>query len=155
MIQRGGWTRIPILILLAVACAAVSNFAASRERKLAWAGSYPRALEITADSTVPRGTGAAEPAATSPATTSPAGPEKGAAEPPPVVTQPAGTAGSVAPAPSTVSAAAHGLARSAVPTAAPPEAAKAGPSSSASRSFPPHPDRASVEISTDDAELLL
>ncbi len=39
------WTRVLVLILLAVLCAAVSNLAASRERKLPWVGSYSRALE--------------------------------------------------------------------------------------------------------------
>ncbi len=50
MSERGGWTRGLILVLLAVACTAVSNFTASRERKLAWVGSYPRSLEVSAPS---------------------------------------------------------------------------------------------------------
>jgi rhodanese-related sulfurtransferase len=86
-----GWSRIVILILLAVACAGVSNLAASRERKMAWVGTYSRALE-----TAP----------------------------------PSSEAASV-PAPA--------------PTSAP------APSS---KTFTPHPDRASVEIGTDEAEQL-
>jgi rhodanese-related sulfurtransferase len=33
-----------VLVLAAVVCAGISNLAASRERKLPWVGSYPRAL---------------------------------------------------------------------------------------------------------------
>jgi rhodanese-related sulfurtransferase len=38
--------RTLVLILAAAVCAAISNFTASRERKLAWVGVYPHALEI-------------------------------------------------------------------------------------------------------------
>jgi rhodanese-related sulfurtransferase len=44
--RQRAWTKVLILILLAVVCAGVSNLAASRERKLPWVGSYSRALEI-------------------------------------------------------------------------------------------------------------
>ena len=105
--RQRGWTKIAILVLAAAVCAGVSNLAASKERKLAWVGSYPRALE------------------TGPPSAGPAAP------PLPAATQ----------APS-------------APAAAPPSQAAAPPPSAASGSYPPHPDRASVEIGTNDAEIL-
>ena len=103
MSQRIGWSRILILVLLAVVCAAVSNLAASRERKMAWIGAYSRALDA-----------------------SPAAGET-ASVPPPAPTM----AQTSSPAPA------------AALNAAPP-----------AKAFAPHPDRASVEIGTDDAEQL-
>src|SRR5437870_13171938 len=47
MSQRIGWSRILILVLLAVVCAAVSNLAASKERKMGWVGTYSRALDAS------------------------------------------------------------------------------------------------------------
>ncbi len=94
--RQRGWTKVVLLIVAGAVCAGVSNSFASKERKLAWIGSYPRALETGAPS--------AGPAVT---------PETRAA-----------------PAPT------------------------AAPALPAAGSFPPHPDRASVEISTDDAEAL-
>ena len=101
MSQRVGWSRVLILVLLAVVCAAVSNLAASRERKMAWVGAYSRALDA-----------------------SPAAGETASAPAP-----------AVAPTSSTAPAAA-------------PNAAPSG------KAFAPHPDRASVEIGTDDAKQL-
>jgi rhodanese-related sulfurtransferase len=98
--NQSAWTKILILVLAAGVCAGVSNLAASKERKLAWVGSYPRALEVGAPS--------AEPA----------------------------TAATQAPSPTT------------------PVPAPASEASASSRSFAPHPNTASVEISTDDAEAL-
>jgi rhodanese-related sulfurtransferase len=120
MSQRA-WTRILVLILAAVVCAGVSNLAASKERKLAWIGSYPRALET--------GPPSAEPAVATPA----AAPAPSATTPVPA------PASGVSPA--SPSAAVTAGVTAAVPAASP-------------KSFPPHPDRASVEISTDDAETL-
>jgi rhodanese-related sulfurtransferase len=97
--------RILGLIAAAAVCAGVANLAASRERKLPWSGSYPRALET--DSVSP----------------SKSGPE----------TVPSASA--AAPAPSV--------------TPAPASAAAGG-----SQRFQPHPDRASDEIGTADAEAL-
>jgi rhodanese-related sulfurtransferase len=107
MNQRVAWSRILILILLAVACASVSNLVASKERKMAWVGTYSRALD-----------------------TAPAAGE--------IASGPA-PAPTVAPAVSETS--------STTPAAAP----NAAPSA---KTFAPHPDRASVEIGTDDAEQL-
>jgi rhodanese-related sulfurtransferase len=103
MSQRIGWSRILIMILLAVACAGVSNLAASKERKMAWVGTYSRALD-----------------------TAPAAGE---------------TASVPAPAPTVPGTSA--TAPAAAPNAAP-----------SAKTFAPHPDRASVEIGTDDAEQL-
>jgi len=54
--------RVAALLVLAAAAAAVSNLAASTSRKLAWVGSYPRALEVG-----PAAPKAARPAAPNPA----------------------------------------------------------------------------------------
>ncbi len=111
--------RALLLILAAAACAAISNFTASRERKMAWVGAYPRALDV------------------SPVSESASGPA--AEPPPPASTAPAASAAVASPAPS-ASASASG---------SPPGATPAG-----AKAFPPHPDRAFVEIGTDDAETL-
>jgi rhodanese-related sulfurtransferase len=102
--------RALVLILAAAACAAISNFTASRERKMAWVGAYPRALD------------------TSPVSESAPGPE---------------TAPPTTPAPAAAAAA---------PSA--PSGNAPGAAASAAKAFPPHPDRAFVEIGTDDAEVL-
>src|SRR5258708_4106608 len=102
MIQRIGWSRILILVLLAVVCAAVSNLAASREGKRGWVGTSSRALD-------------ASPAA---------GETASVPAPAPAVSQTSSTTAAAAPN-------------------APP-----------AKAFAPHPDRASVEIGTDDAEQL-
>ena len=58
--------RVAVLLVLAAAAAAVSNLAASTSRKLAWVGSYPRALEVG-----PAARQAARPAAPNPAPAAP------------------------------------------------------------------------------------
>lgn len=108
--------RIAALVVFAALCAAVANFAASTERKLAWAGSYPRALEV--------GPPAAPVPATAP-TAVPAGPSTAAESEPPAVL--------ATPSPSPA------------PAAAPVDSGKA---------FPPHPEKAAVEITPDDVQLL-
>ena len=106
MSQRVGWSRVLILVLLAVVCAAVSNLAASKERKMAWVGTYSRALDA-----------------------SPAGGESASVPAPaPAVSQTSST----------------------TPASSPNAAAANAPA----KTFVPHPDRASVEIGTDDAEQL-
>jgi rhodanese-related sulfurtransferase len=138
MSRRRNWTRILILVLAAVACAAVSNLAASRERKMAWVGDYSRALEIASASSAAASIPASVPTA---APTAPAAPENASATPPAALKEPphAVTAGAPAPA--------------GVPAGVPAEAAKVAPAPTAvAKTFAPHPDRASVEITTDDAE---
>ena len=126
MSTRIGWSRILILILLAVACAGVSNLAASRERKMAWVGTYSRALE-----------------------SAPASSETSSATAPAPTAAVSEVASTISPAAPAASAPAN------VPTGQPAEAAKAAPAAAASsKTFAPHPDRASVEIGTDDAEQL-
>jgi rhodanese-related sulfurtransferase len=104
--------RALVLILAAAACAAISNFTASRERKMAWVGAYPRALDTSPASESAAGT--------VPETTPPATPAVAASAAPP--SAPSGNAPGAAAAPA--------------------------------KAFPPHPDRAFVEIGTDDAEAL-
>lgn len=105
MIRGSTVARVIALIVLGAGAAAISNLTASTERKLAWIGSYPRALEIGA----PEGT-------------------------PPAATP---TVAPASPAPAT-------------PVPAPGGA----PEMDVSKTFPPHPDKASVEIEPADVELL-
>jgi rhodanese-related sulfurtransferase len=134
MSRLRNWTRILILILAAIVCAAVSNLAASRERKMAWVGDYSRALEIVSASTAAASIPAAVPTA---APGAPAAPENASATPPAAaVTEPP-----------------RGGAAAAVSAGVPAEAVKVAPApAAAAKTFAPHPDRASVEISTEDAE---
>jgi rhodanese-related sulfurtransferase len=120
MDRRRNRTRILILILAAVACAAVSNLAASRERKMAWVGDYSRALEIVSASSAAASISVPVPTA---APAAPAAPGNASAAPPAAVTEP-------------------------------PRAKVAPASAAAAKTFAPHPDRASVEITTEDAEAL-
>jgi rhodanese-related sulfurtransferase len=107
------------LILAAAACAAISNATASRERKLAWVGAYPRALDVAPVSGEPASGAAAAPAAPAPGT--------------PAVSN--------APSP-------------AASASASASASAPGAAAAAAKAFPPHPDRAFVEIGTDDAQIL-
>jgi rhodanese-related sulfurtransferase len=114
--------RIAALLVFAALCAAISNLAASTDRKLAWVNRYPHALEI----------GPASAAAGATRETLAAG-----VSPPPAAAPPAGAS----PSPDRASAAA-----AAAPTpVAPADSAK---------SFPPHPDKAAVEITPGDVRLL-
>jgi rhodanese-related sulfurtransferase len=101
--------RVAVLLVLAAAAAAVSNLTASTSRKLAWAGNYPRALQVGAkpeEAPLPR------------RSLEPASPPA----PAPMPAAPAGTVGAVDP--------------------------------DLARVFPPHPDKAAIEISPADAERL-
>src|ERR1700693_2394715 len=141
MSQRFNWTRIAILILAAAVCAAVSNLAAPRERRMAWVGDYSRALEIVSASSAAASIPAAVPTA---ATGAPAAPENASAtRPAAAVTEPPRAAPAAVAAPA------------GVPARVPAEAAKVAPApAAAAKTFAPHPDRASVEITTEDAEAL-
>src|SRR6266542_5512450 len=46
MVRASNIGRVLALLVLAAAGAAISNLAASTQRKLAWVGSYPRALQV-------------------------------------------------------------------------------------------------------------
>jgi rhodanese-related sulfurtransferase len=79
MIRGSDIGRVVALIILGAGAAALSNLAASTERKLAWVGSYPRALEVGSPEA---GTAAAptpEAPATAPPDTVPASPTPGPA----------------------------------------------------------------------------
>ena len=97
MLRGSNAGRVVALIVVGVGAAALSNLAASTARKLAWIGSYPRALDVGAPTAAP-------------ATT---------------------------PVPAAVAA----------PSPAAPEA-------DLGKSFPPHPDKAALEIAPADVELL-
>ncbi|MDQ5872018.1 MAG: rhodanese-like domain-containing protein [Acidobacteriota bacterium] len=121
--------RIAVLVVFAGVLAAISNLAASTDRKLAWVGSYPRALEVGPPSAavgIKRETPAA---GVSPAPSAPAG---GPLAPPAEASSSAGRAPAAGAAPTPVSA---------------------GPTDSA-KAFPPHPDKAAVEITPDDVQQL-
>jgi rhodanese-related sulfurtransferase len=121
-------TRILILILAAVSCAVVSNLAASRERRMAWVGDYSRALEIVSASSAADSIPVSVPTG---AAAAPRVPENASATP-----AAGASAGRVAPG-------------------VPAEVARVAPApAAAAKTFAPHPDRASVEITTDDAEAL-
>jgi rhodanese-related sulfurtransferase len=122
MSQRVGWSRVLILILLAVACAGVSNLAASRERKMVWVGTYSGALD-----------------------TAPAAGE--VASPGPAPTPAPGVSETSSASSATVASGAPAFVPTGVPTSVPAAA-------SAAKTFSPHPDRASVEIGTKEAEQL-
>jgi rhodanese-related sulfurtransferase len=118
MTRGSSVARIVALIVLAAGAALLSNLAASTQRKLAWVGSYPRALDVSA----PTATVEPTPAPTAPVPVSPTAAPSAAETP---QANPAS-----APAP---------------PAAVEPDLA---------RTFPPHPDKAAVEISPESAELL-
>jgi rhodanese-related sulfurtransferase len=126
MVRGSNIARVVVLIVLAAGAAALSNVAASTERKLAWVGSYPRALDVGAPTVEPAPAAAATPAAASPDV---------------------GTAPTASPAPDSGTAVAAG----GVPGVSPPAAS---PDVDLAKSFPPHPDKASVEITPADVQLL-
>jgi rhodanese-related sulfurtransferase len=123
MVRGSNFARVVALVVLGAGAAALSNLAASTQRKLAWVGSYPRALEVAGLAAAAEPTPGAEP-----------GPR--AASP----TAAPATAGSRPANPVPAPAAAP-----AAPAAFEPDLAK---------TFPPHPDKAAVEISPDSVLLL-
>jgi rhodanese-related sulfurtransferase len=110
--------RIAALIVFAAACAFLSNLAASTNRKLAWVGSYPRALEVGPPSAAP-------------------------------TREPTTAAGPIGE-PSAAPAVASNVPEITNPAAAPTATAAVD----SGKAFPPHPDKAAVEISPDDVQLL-
>jgi len=116
--------RIAALVVFAAVCAFLSNLAASTDRKLARVGSYPRALEVGPPAP-PVAASAAAPAAGGSTFPTPAAGGPSAA---PASVEPVATAPATAPT-----------------AAAPTDSGKA---------FPPHPDKASADVSPDDVQLL-
>ena len=116
--------RTVVLVLLGAAAGAVSNQAASTDRKLAWVGSYPRALDVGAPTLEPppRGTPSPSTAAVSAQRTAP-----------PVAAAPGSS--SVAPV---------------TPAPAPPAPLEPD----LAKSFPPHPDKPAIEVAPEDVLLL-
>jgi rhodanese-related sulfurtransferase len=114
--------RVLVILLLAAVAAAVSNVAASTSRKLAWVGAYPRALEVGPATAEP----APRPAATSaaPATGEKSTPQQAAETSTPPQTG---------------------------DTSIPPQTGEIGAvGPELARAFPPHPDKAAIEISPAD-----
>lgn len=87
MVRRANVGRVIVLVLAGAVAAAISNLAAPTERKLAWVGAYPRALEVG-----PAGEAAVTPRAG-------AVPTAGAPSSAPTATVPGSPATSEAPAP--------------------------------------------------------
>ena len=122
MVRGSNIARVVALVVLAAGAAALSNVAASTQRKLAWVGSYPGALAVGAPMVE------ATPAA---------------------VATPAAAASNSAPAPDSGTAVAPG----GVPGVSPPPSSPS-PDVDLAKSFPPHPDKAAVEITPGDVQLL-
>jgi rhodanese-related sulfurtransferase len=125
MIRGSNLARVVVLLVLAAGGAAISNLAASTERRLKWVGSYPRALEVA-----------------------PAGPEAPSARLTPTLT-PAVVATVSPPASLPTEVVSATPVAAATPTAPP-----AGSEADLTKSFPPHPDKPAVEIVPADVRLL-
>lgn len=140
MLDRRFFAEGTAIVVLAVLCAFVSNFAAARDRKVAWVGDYPRALKVPAKATSP------DPAVTAPnaapatetATALPTETATTTATPVPSATTSVATTQSTAP-----------LATSTSP--APQVKLPAGLPSRPRKNFPPHPNVAALEITNEDA----
>lgn len=120
--------RIVALVLFAAVCAFLSNAAASTDRKLAWIGRYPRALEVGP----PAATVAAAPGV--PAADRSAAPAA------------SGLPAAPAPDPANVLPGKAATAPAAVPTPVAPV--------DSGKTFAPHPDKASVDASPEDVQVL-
>lgn len=150
MLDRRFFAEGTAIVVLAVLCASVSNFAAARDRKVAWVGNYPRALQIPEKATSPDPvvtdlvvtdlvvTDPATATATETTTVLPTETATATAAPVPVATT------TVAPDPS-----AAPLATSTSP--APQVKLPTGLQSRPRKAFPPHPNVAAVEITNEDA----
>lgn len=123
MVRASNVGRVLALLVLAAAGAAISNLAASTQRKLAWVGSYPRALQVEA------------------VTAEPAAPVQPRLTVGPASTPPA--TGAEKKEPSTETAPTP-------PPSAPAAASPAPAEGDLARSFPPHPDKPAVEIGPAD-----
>jgi len=125
------------LIGAAVVCALISNTIAGRERKMLYVGTYPNALKVPAEP---------------PATTS-------APAPVPISTsssEPVQTATIVAPPVTTTTSAVAPIIPKTTTTAPQPKAATAASTAVIvqSEQFPPHPDKAYVEVGFDSVKRL-
>ena len=125
---RKHFTEAATLIGAAVVCALVSNAIAGRERKMQYTGTYPNALKVPAPET--------------PAV-APSAPSGAAAPPPPQAT--------VIPTTTTKTTGGEGAAAPLKPPAA---TKKTEPVVVQAQQFPPHPDKAYVEIAYDAVKQL-
>ena len=141
MLDRRFFAEGTAIVVLAVLCASVSNFAAARDRKVAWAGDYPRALQVP-EKAAPPVPAIADPAGAPVTETIGTAPsvETTSATAVPVAAVPAPTSTTSSPAP---------LAASISP--APQVKLPSGLQSRPRRTFPPHPNVAAVEITNEDA----
>lgn len=146
MLDRRFFAEGAAIFAIAVLCAAISNFAAARERKVAWVGDYPRALQVPAKATE---TTTMTTTVALPATgTAPAASETASTATEATPTQPAPTA-TATTVPSGTSPVPAASATHPAPQAKLPAGS---PAPSAPRKiFAPHPDKPSVDISSEDA----
>ncbi len=141
MFDRRFFAEGSAIVAIAVLCATVSNFAAARDRKVALVGDYPRALQVPAKAADPvpgMTTLVALPATT---TTEPSALVETA-------TTSAAPAQTV-PASATTTAAAAQSPRTTFP--APQVKLPAGVPAQPRKVFQPHPDKAWLEITNEDA----
>lgn len=131
MLNRRFFLELAALVGASIVCALVSNAIAARERQIALVGDYPRAMQVTQRTNAPTTAPIESPVSIAP----PLATVQTTTAPSPVVTPVPVTASPQIP--QTVPASA------ATPPAAKPE-----------KSFPPHPDKAWVEISGEDAREL-
>jgi rhodanese-related sulfurtransferase len=133
MVRASNVARVVVLLLVAAGGAALSNVAASAQRKLAWVGSYPRALDVA-----------------------PAGSEGRFKGPTTAASAPAANPASPAPTESGPAASVAGGSMG-IPASTPGAGATAAVGDSEAdltRSFPPHPDKPAVDIAPEDAQRL-
>ena len=134
------------IVVLAVLCASISNYAAARDRKVAWVGDYPRALQVPVRP--------AEPATDTIATavTPPTETTATAALDTVAVEIPTATASAAQSTVALVTATSPSTAK--VPAStfpAPQVKLPAGLQARPRKSFAPHPNVASVDITSEDA----
>jgi rhodanese-related sulfurtransferase len=136
MFDRRFFAEAATLVLAAVLCAVVANVIAARERKLAFVGDYPNAR------VVPQPIVGERAAALTPAVIA-REPDLAPAEAPLTATTP--------PTATTTSAPAITATSGTQPPFPAPQVKVPPPPQFALRDFPPHPDKASVEISPEKA----
>jgi rhodanese-related sulfurtransferase len=135
MLDRRFFAEGTAIVVLAVLCASISNYAAARDRKVAWVGDYPRALQFPVRP--------AEPATETTAT---------AAIDTMAVETPTATASAAQSTQAPVTATSPSTAK--VPAStfpAPQVKLPAGLQARPRKIFAPHPNVASVDITSEDA----
>ncbi|MFA6954262.1 MAG: rhodanese-like domain-containing protein [Thermoanaerobaculia bacterium] len=142
MFDRKFFAEGAAIVVLAVLCAAVSNFAAARERKVALVGSYPRALQVPATVTDPAPEAATTAVAVTDTASATTTETTTATESATTTTTPTATATETMTPPSTTTHAPTAQVKLPAGVPVPPKPRKV---------FLPHPDKAFVEISSEDA----